>query len=282
MTVEVQVQQLLEELTATEQKLARVVLSEPQTVAFGTVASLARAAGTSGASVVRFANHLGYDGFVELQAAVQEELAGHLRPAVERIRQPAHDDVVGRTLAVELDNVTRSLEAIDRRALSAAAARLAAQGARVAVVPGSASFGVGHHLADQLGLLRAGVTLASGSAASVTATLAALNRTDVVVAIDIHRYDVAVLDSAAILTERGVPLVAITDSVLSPLARGQPPRSRSPPKAPDHSTARRARWQSPTCWSPRSPNACGRAPRDASTASSRHGEPRACSPIRSL
>lgn len=220
MTVEVQVQQLLEELTATEQKLARVVLSEPQTVAFGTVASLARAAGASGASVVRFANHLGYDGFVELQSAVQEELAGHLRPAVERIRQPAHDDVVGRTLAVELDNVTRSLEAIDRRALSAAATRLAAQGARVAVVPGSASFGVGHHLADQLGLLRAGVTLASGSTASVTATLAALNRTDVVVAIDIHRYDVAVLDSAAILTERGVPLVAITDSVLSPLARG--------------------------------------------------------------
>jgi DNA-binding MurR/RpiR family transcriptional regulator len=219
MTVEVQVQQLLEELTATEQKLARVVLSEPQTIAFGTVASLAHAAGTSGASVVRFANHLGYDGFVELQSAVQEELAGHLRPAVERIRQPAHDDIVGRTLAVELDNVTRSLEAIDRRALASAATRLAAQRARVAVVPGSASFGVGHHFADQLGLLRPGVVLASGSAASVTATLASLNRTDVVVAIDIHRYDLAVVDSAAILAERGVPLVAITDSLLSPLAR---------------------------------------------------------------
>lgn len=219
MTVEVRVQDLRDELTATERKLAEVVLTEPQTVAFGTVASLARAAATSGASVVRFANHLGYDGFVELQAAVQEELVGHLRPAVERIRQPAPDDVVGRTLAVELDNVTTSLEAIDRRTLAAAATRLAGHRARVVVLPGSASFGVGYHLADQLGLLRDGVTLAWGSPAPVTATLAALKRTDVVVAIDVRRYDVAVLDGATLVTQRGVPLIAITDSALSPLAR---------------------------------------------------------------
>jgi DNA-binding MurR/RpiR family transcriptional regulator len=219
MTVGGRVQERRDELTATEVRLAEVVLAEPQTVAFGTVASFARAAGTSGASVVRFANHLGYDGFIELQAAVQEELAGHLRPAVERIRQPAHDDVVGRTLLVELDNVTTSLEAIDRRVLAAAATRLAGPKARVVVLPGSASFGVGYHLADQLGLLRDGVSLAWGSPAPVTAALAALKRTDVVVAIDVRRYDVAVLDGAALATKRGVPLIAITDSALSPLAR---------------------------------------------------------------
>lgn len=218
MTVGVRVQDLRAELTVAERKLAEVVLGEPQTVAFGTVASFARAAGTSGASVVRFANHLGYDGFIELQAAVQQELAGHLRPAVERIRQPAHDDVVRRTLAVELDNVTSSLEAVDRRVLSAAAARLAAPKARVVVLPGSASFGVGYHLADQLGLLRDGVSLAWGSPAPVTAMLAALKRTDVVVTIDVRRYDVAVLDGTAVLADRGVPLIAITDSALSPLA----------------------------------------------------------------
>jgi DNA-binding MurR/RpiR family transcriptional regulator len=169
--------------------------------------------------VVRFANHLGYDGFIELQAAVQEELAGHLRPAVERIRQPAHDDLVGRTLAVELENITSSLEAIDRRTLAAATARLANPKARVVVLPGSASFGVGYHLADQLGLLRDGVSLAWGSPAPVTSALASLKRTDVVIAIDVRRYDVAVLDGASLATKRGVPLIAITDSALSPLAR---------------------------------------------------------------
>ena len=220
MTVGVRVQDLRDELTATERKLAEVVLTEPQTVAFGTVASFARAAGTSGASVVRFANHLGYDGFIELQAAVQEELAGHLRPAVERIRQPAHDDVVGRTHSPSSSTTSRprwrpsTVECWRRRRPVSPD-----PGARVVVLPGSASFGVGYHLADQLGLLRDGVSLAWGSPAPVTATLAALKRTDVVVAIDVRRYDVAVLDGAALVTKRGVPLIAITDSALSPLAR---------------------------------------------------------------
>src|SRR5689334_5867475 len=98
MTVADRVHDQRDALTVTERRLAGIVLADPQTVAFGTVAAFARAATTSGASVVRFANRLGYDGFVELQAAVQEELAGHLRPAVERIRQPAHDDIVARTL----------------------------------------------------------------------------------------------------------------------------------------------------------------------------------------
>jgi DNA-binding MurR/RpiR family transcriptional regulator len=220
MTVGARLHDVRDELTATERRLAEIVLDEPQTVAFGTVAAYATAAGTSGASVVRFANHLGYDGFIELQADVQAELSSHLRPAVERIRQPAHDDVVGRTLAVELENVRASLEAIDRRALAAAATRLAAHKARVVVLPGSASYGVGYHLADQLGLLRDDVVLAWGAPAAVTAALASLKRTDVVVAIDVRRYDVSVLDAASVVTKRGVPLIAITDSALSPLAVG--------------------------------------------------------------
>jgi DNA-binding MurR/RpiR family transcriptional regulator len=206
-------------LTATERRLAEVVLTDPQTVAFGTVAAFARTATTSGASVVRFANRLGFDGFVDLQAAVQDELAGHLRPAVERIRQVAADDLLSRAMAVELHNVQTSLGAVDRRALTAAVARLTARRARVVVLPGSASFGVGYHLADQLGLLRDGVELAWGAPAPVTATLAALGVADVVVAIDVPRYDTSVLDGLDLLAEREVPVIAITDSPLSPLGR---------------------------------------------------------------
>lgn len=219
MTVAARVQDQRDALTAAERRLAEVVLADPQTVAFGTVASLARAGATSGATVVRFANRLGFVGFVDLQAAVQEELSDHLRPAVERIRQPAHDDVVARTLAIEIDNVTRSLEGIDRRTLANAATRIAGQRARVVVLPGSTSFGVGHHLAEQLGLLRENVLLAAGPPAAVTATLALLTRRDVVLAIDVRRYDRAVVDGAALVVERRIPLIAITDSALSPLAR---------------------------------------------------------------
>jgi DNA-binding MurR/RpiR family transcriptional regulator len=46
-----------------------------------------------------------------------------------------------------------------------------------------------------------------------------LKRSDIVVAIDVRRYDVAVLEGAALAIKRGVSLITITDSALSPLAR---------------------------------------------------------------
>src|SRR5947209_16453693 len=98
-------------LTPAERRVADVVLSNPESVAFGTVAHLARLAATSGATVVRLAAKLGYDGFTALQGAVQGELGQRLRPAAERIRQVLPSDVLGRVLAVELDNLAGTLEA---------------------------------------------------------------------------------------------------------------------------------------------------------------------------
>ena len=82
--------------------MAAVVADDPEAVAFGTVADVARRAGTSGATVVRLATKLGFDGFVDLQGAVREEMARRLRPASERIRRPAAGDVLGTALAVEM------------------------------------------------------------------------------------------------------------------------------------------------------------------------------------
>ena len=100
-------------MTPAERKVADAVVADPQLVAFGTVAEVARRAGVSGASVVRLASRLGYEGYVELQEAVQGELADRLRPAVERIRQVRPGDVLGRALDTSLQSVRSTLEAVD-------------------------------------------------------------------------------------------------------------------------------------------------------------------------
>ena len=82
------------QLTAAERRVAEVILAKPQLVAFGTVADLADAAGAGAATVVRLAAKIGYDGFTTLQASVQQDLAQQLRPAAERIRQPAGADLL--------------------------------------------------------------------------------------------------------------------------------------------------------------------------------------------
>ncbi|HEX9992810.1 MAG TPA: MurR/RpiR family transcriptional regulator [Acidimicrobiales bacterium] len=207
-----------ERLTPAERRVASVVLDDPQVVAFGTVAGLAERAGTSPATVVRFAGKLGLDGFVGLQAGIQEELARQLRPAAERIRQRPPSDVLGRSLDVELENVHRTLEAVDRRSFAAAVARLADRRHRVGVLAAEASHGIAAQVAADLGLVRPGVTLLSGSEVRVDRLLADFDQGDTVLAVDLRRYERWVLATARRAADRGVGIVAVTDSSLSPLA----------------------------------------------------------------
>lgn len=206
-------------LTPAERKVADAVVADPQVVAFGTVAEVARRAGVSGATVVRLATRLGFDGFVELQEAVRAELADRLRPAVERIRDAPPDDVLGRALDTSLHAVRSTLGGLDRATFDDAVALLADPARRVAVVAGDAGAGIAAHAADELTMLRAGVVTIGGTRVAVGRSLARLAPGDVVLALDLRRYDRWLIDAVGLAVGDGAELVALTDGPLSPLAR---------------------------------------------------------------
>jgi DNA-binding MurR/RpiR family transcriptional regulator len=206
-----------ERLTPAERKVAEILATEPQTVAFGTVANVARRAGTSGPSVVRLAVKLGYGGFVDLQADVQQELARQLGPARDRIRQRPPSDVVGRALAAETDNVSRTLSAVNHDTFKSAVTKLSDRRRHVYVLPGEMTLPAGQVLAAHLGQLRDGVTLLAGSEVAASKRLATLDPGDVLVVIDMRRYERWVLTVLRRGCEQGAAVIAITDSPLSPL-----------------------------------------------------------------
>jgi DNA-binding MurR/RpiR family transcriptional regulator len=205
-------------LTPAERRVAEVVLERPQLVAFGTVAELAEAASSGAATVVRLASKLGFDGFTGLQASVQHALARQLRPAAERIREPAANDAIARHLDLELDNVATTLRALDAAALDDLVAHLAEQGSRVFLLSGDASLGVAHQLLGDLRALRDGVALIDGNDVAVRRAVAQLHQGDVLVTIDLRRYDKWVVEAARQASAQGVWCAAVTDSLLSPLA----------------------------------------------------------------
>jgi DNA-binding MurR/RpiR family transcriptional regulator len=205
-------------LTPAERRVADAVLQRPERVAFGTVAELAAQAAAGGATVLRLAAKLGYDGFSDLQAAVQDELAQRLRPAAERIRKPQRGDILGRVLERELGNVQRTLDAVDRPTYGRAIGALTARGRRIFVLSGEASSALARHAVLELGMLRDGVVLVDGNEVAVLRHLATAERGDACLAIDLRRYDRWVVDAATRLRDRGVRLVVLTDSALSPLA----------------------------------------------------------------
>ena len=216
-------QRLLERagrLTPSERRIAETILAGPQVVAFGTVADLAAAAGAGTATVVRFAVKLGYDGYSELQASIRRDLTGQLRPAAERIRDAPVGDasLIERHLEAELSNVSATLAGVVDDDLAAVVSLLADVDRPVLVLSGVASRGVATQFVGDLEQLRPTCRLLDGNTVDIVRTLALAGASATVVALDLRRYERWLLDAIDAARDNGSTVVAITDSVLSPLA----------------------------------------------------------------
>jgi DNA-binding MurR/RpiR family transcriptional regulator len=207
-------------LSPAERRVADVVMRDPEGVAFGTVAEVAARAGTSGPSVVRLADRLGYRGFVGLQAAVRRDLRGRLRPAVERVRARPASDVVSHVLATEHENLRQTLEGLDRRAFDAAVARLADAERRVIVMASEQASGIGRLFAGELAIVRDGVRVVGGSEFRVVTQLARLGRDDTVVLMDLRRHERWIVEASRRVAAAGAARIVLVDSEVSPLAAG--------------------------------------------------------------
>jgi len=205
-------------LSPAQRRVAEVVLGDPSAAAFATVAEVAERAGTSGATVVRLADRLGYDGWVELQADARAQIDRRLRPATERIREARRRaDVLTATAEREAENVHQTLAAVDSAEFARAVDLLADPHRTIRVLAGTAQDGIGRLLADGLALLRPGVERVAGSPVRVAERLAHVESGDVLVVIDLRRYERWVVGAAELAARRG-PVLAVTDSRLSPLA----------------------------------------------------------------
>src|ERR1700691_6232839 len=125
-------------LTPLQERAAQLLEKDSPKVAFGSLAEVARAAGTSGPSVVRLALKLGFSGFAEMKEAIQEELSLRLAPASDRIGAHLPSDLSAlsaRVAAADLENVSRSLESVES-SLGQVVAMLADEARAIHVVPG--------------------------------------------------------------------------------------------------------------------------------------------------
>lgn len=222
MEVEQRLRERAERLTPSERRIAETVLADPQIVAFGTVADLAAAAGAGTATVVRFASKLGFDGYSELQASIRRDLTGQLRPAAERIRDEHATGgaaLLARHLAAELTNVQATLADVDPAALEGTVSLLADRDRPVLMLSGVASRGVALQFVGDLEQLRPACRLLDGNPIDIVRTLALVGADATVVALDLRRYERWLIDALREARTNGAAVVAITDSVLSPLAR---------------------------------------------------------------
>lgn len=200
-------------LTPTERRIAETVIADPTLLAFGSVSDLAERVGTSRPSIVRFATKLGFSGYPDLQSHAREGVSEQLSRPTERIRRHQRDAIPVRTdIAEALEHVFEALPA--EKAASLADPIVEAR--HVWVLSGETSRAGAYALQSGLSMVRPAVQIVSEHA--VGRELSSATPEDAAVVFDFVRYRRHAITTSRTLAAMGVPIIAITDGPLSPLA----------------------------------------------------------------
>jgi DNA-binding MurR/RpiR family transcriptional regulator len=206
-------------------QVATYALENPDDIAFGTVATIAQAADVQPSTLVRFAQSLGYQGFSELQEVFQSRLRERVLNYDERIEQlrehTRNSGKAGLVFDGLVDAAEHSLgrmrERLDTAQLEEATDMLA--GAETIYLIGlRRSFPISSYMAYAFGKLGIRYVLVDALGGLANEQTSFATPKDVALAISFTPYASETVALSKHLAARGVPVVAITDSPLSPIA----------------------------------------------------------------
>jgi DNA-binding MurR/RpiR family transcriptional regulator len=215
------VRRSLGDLSKSERKVARALLSGPPTIGLESVSQLAARADVSGPTVSRFVARLGFDNYAAFQQALREDLSAQVLSPVEVYRSHlAASEHTPLTLAASAlaDAVTGTLGQLSPPDFERAVKLLATERHQLLVTGGWTSHLLAAMLSSLVRPFRSGVHHVPSLAAERAAALADLRRGDVVVLFDFRRYELDTFEFARLARDRGGRLVLVTDPWLSPIA----------------------------------------------------------------
>jgi DNA-binding MurR/RpiR family transcriptional regulator len=205
-----------------QKQLARFMLDNRYLVSFASASQVGEKVGASAATVVRFAQSLGYAGFSELQADIREELPTYLT-AVERIEKslaapPSADNIPQQVFHTDIKNIERTANSLSMPHIEAAVDEIV-QASRILVVGCGLSAAPALFLTHSLKVIGFNVHLETDAGISLAADIAQLGPDALLIAIDLWRYVRATMEAVHAARRRGTPVIAITDTIVSPLAQ---------------------------------------------------------------
>lgn len=209
-------------LSPKHRAIAQYLAESYRDAASQTAAEISAALGTSEATVIRFAQQLGYEGYPELRRHLHRMLREDLT-SIELFERPLPQhgkrrDVLTSVVQAEMAHLRTVAADLSREDLGRLVKGLHAA-PRVYVAGHRASASLAHFLGYTLGKVHPDVvTLARGGSAEYDA-LRAIPAGTWLVALAFPRYPRETLELVDFVREEGVSVGAITDSVLSPIAK---------------------------------------------------------------
>lgn len=210
-------------------QVARYILDNSNSVAFDTVASIARQADVPPSTLIRFANAFGFGGFNEMKQMFKQHLMEETANYTERarlFRQTAGEEASAPETPSEILNMFTMVngQALQQLAMQVVpeelerAVALLGEAENIYVIGLRRSFSVASYLTYALRHLDRRAFLIDGLGGMFTEQLSMVGPKDVVVAVSFSPYSKEVVELVELGAQRKARQIAITDSQVSPLA----------------------------------------------------------------
>ena len=206
------------------QRIARFALERPQDVALDTVAAAAGKVEVQPSAMVRFAQAMGFDGYSDMQRIFRDRLVQRSSSYRERIASlrraaPTHSRpkaVLHDFVADSVANLSRLEDHVPPERLEKAVGLLARAG-RIHVLAQRRAFPVACYLGYALAQLELPVAVLDGVGGMVREQARGMRAGDLLLAVSFRNYSPDVIELAADAFRRGIDVIVITDSAVSPL-----------------------------------------------------------------
>ena len=189
--------------------------------AFMTAAKLGSTVGISESTVVRFATELGYDGYPKMQKAMQEMIRDRLT-SVQRIEvtqsRISGGNVLETVLSKDIEKIRSTLEETSKEDFENAVDAIAhAKTIYIFAVRSAAA--LASFLGYYYSLIFENVKVISNyGETEIYEKLFRISTDDVIIGISFPRYSNAAIQAMTFAKRRGTKVIALTDSMASPLA----------------------------------------------------------------
>ncbi len=218
---------IIERKASMPKRLAQVAafaLGNPDEIAFGTTASIAAASNVQPSTLVRLAHHLGYDGFSDLQSIFRERLRDRTLTYEERLvtlEQASGEDEDANLLSGFISAASQSVNRLAATVQSdtfTKAVDILAAAETIYLIAKRRSYPLTAHMTYAFSKLNIRHQIVASPNGVDPEMVQFATKNDAAIAASFSPYAADSLSQAEALADRGVPVVAITDSAFSPLA----------------------------------------------------------------
>lgn len=204
-----------------QKQIAGYILEHYDKAAYLTAAKLGKLVGVSESTVVRFANELDFEGYPEMQDALQKMIRTRLT-SVQRMEVTntliGDGDVLDKVLVSDADKIRCTMDAIDRKAFAEAVEKIASA-KRIYIIGVRSASTLAGFLNFNLRMMFDDVKFVQTTSGSeMFEQIMRVGENDVMIAISFPRYSKRIANACEFARRAGADVVALTDSDNSPIA----------------------------------------------------------------